>query len=279
MRFDNKRWRTILNEAASSLHSQWGRFEIISPFGFEVTGRKSCLEARLRKFYCYIGFPSHDPSLRNALCDDFYKALIFFLKKHDPPFFFDLAFLIKNEKFIKLKSDNYQCLPSNKLLDIQIRDTENIYNEYADYIISSIPSLIEKTGECQQFKECIRYRSRAFQLYVMYEHIFGYLIEKMSLEEYALFLHVHHLIDNSVQIFYSQEEMMTAATGLELMIEEILIKPRILKMLKVICEQVTNPVHIDIIDFHTYTPMKLTLDKEIYLAAQSKIIKSYKDFY
>ncbi len=61
-RFNNQVWRQLLSEVAKTIDPQ---LQIIAPFGFELTQNLAFLSKRLRRFFCYIGFP---PLVRHPFC-------------------------------------------------------------------------------------------------------------------------------------------------------------------------------------------------------------------
>lgn len=70
-------------------------------------------------------------------------------------------------------------------------------------------------------------RCRTYQLYVMLEKIFDYLLPSMSVFQKENFSSLFRLIDNSIQMFYTPSELLINASDYEMHILQALITPKI----------------------------------------------------
>lgn len=278
MQFDNKRWRHITGVALEKIKPKWGHLEVIAPFGFEVTQNRKHLNKILRKFYCYLGIDSESEKDKDEVADDYATALFGCLQDTDPDFYHHIAVLVKNERFINTRQEGYTCAPLDKLLDIQVKATNDIYTEYANYIIASLPCLLNKSGECSHFDTRLIDRTRSFQFYIMFETLFGHLIGSMTEEEASIYQDVFHLVNNVIQIFYSSKLMNTPPNAIEKSAYTNLVCPRITKMLSAFQENAGDCVKLDLFDFHRYSPISLTLPRSTYESTKEKIIRTYSEF-
>lgn len=277
MYFDNLTWRERADEVINKLNIKWPGLSVISPFGFELTEKKSHLSKILRKFYCYIGIPPNYKDAENAILEVFTEYFLNSIKDNDPKFYKHLVMLIKNKKFIPLKEPSYLCHTYDKLLDIQTRITHDIYEEYANYVICCTTSVLKKIGECKDFDNKVLWRSRTFQLYIMLEYLFGHLIENMTEEDVHFFTQISTYINNSIQIFYTEELMNTLATAKEMNIYNKLIIKRVEKIMNILQDS-KDLKEIAINDFHTYSPISVKIDAKKYIEAKQKVITTYKNF-
>jgi hypothetical protein len=277
--FNNGQWRKNINNICDQLDQKYAGIETISPFGFELLGDKQFLNKNLKRFYCYIGLPKQERKISEqatlTVIENFSTILFESIKLYFPLLTKDFILTIHQNKFIKLRSENYIPQCTDKLLDIQVRYTDNsILDDYADYIIATLAALHDGKDEARFFIHNTRFRSRTFQLYVMQECLFSHLLPTMNQSEQDLYKLIFSKINNSVNIFYDTEKLNVQADNEELNIMDELIRPRINLMLEeaknhsdVFCLQVES--------YHVTDILQLQIGRKIYLELKEKIKQSY----
>jgi hypothetical protein len=203
--------------------------QVISPFGFELLEDKKFLYRSIKRLYCYIGIPANvmaDGDLY-AISEAFSEKLLSSIHQiglNKP----DVAILVLQEKFTFFHKSDYQCSSGDKLIDIQTKIiSDDILCDYANYIICTVDSICSKKEEPEHFIENKRHRCRTYQLYVMLEKIFGYLLPAMTVFQEESFLSLFKRIDNSIQMFYTPSELFVDASEYELHVLSSLIQPRV----------------------------------------------------
>ncbi len=176
--------------------------------------------------------------------------------------------------------NDYKCNHMDKLIDIQARIIDdNILCDYARYIICAVDSICSKKEEPRHFFENKRHRCRTYQLYVMLENIFGYLLPPMNVFLNESYSNLFKLIDNSIQIFYTPSEMFINASDHEMHILQMLITPRVNLMREVI--QIGTPsdlIKLKCDAYHVEGQLELIINKKIYEKAIDKICLTYQKF-
>lgn len=180
--FCNETWRNFVANVCKQIDKNNLGLQIISPFGFELLEDKIFLSKSIKRLYCYIGVPAN----RKLDCDKFEISKIFsdqlLASIHQIGMnSSEVAILVLQEKFFMLHECNYLCSTSDKLIDIQTKVISNdILHDYANYIICTVDSICSKKEEPGHFIENKRHRCRTYQLYIMLEKIFGYLLRNSS---------------------------------------------------------------------------------------------------
>lgn len=134
--------------------------------------------------------------------------------------------------------------------------------------------------EPEHFFENKRHRCRTYQLYVMLEKIFGYLLPIMSPSQKMKFDGLFKRIDNSIQMFYISAELFTYATDDEINILNSLINPRVTLIQQAIKKDSPSNelIKLQCDAYHVYGKLELMINKKIYENAVDKIKMTYLNF-
>ena len=167
-----------------------------------------------------------------------------------------------------------------KLIDIQTKSISNdILGDYANYVICTVDSICSKKEEPEHFFENKRHRCRTFQLYVMLEKVFGYLLPPMTMFQEENFSGLFKFIDNSIQIFYTSSELFINASQYELHILSSLIQPRVELMRQAI--RLSDPVELINLRceaYHVPGKLELEINKNTHKNAVEKIRATYLNY-
>lgn len=279
--FKNAKWRAVLTEICNKLDIHKLGLQVISPFGFEILEDKMFLYRKLKRFYCYLGLPKKMKSLNlnvSDLIEKFYKDLSNKIPIYFPELTNDFILIIKQNNFIKLRSNIYKCKINDKLLDIQFRYFDKtLLHDYGDYVISSLTALKDNKDEIKEFGNNSRFRSRTYQLYLMVENLFGYLLPNFSEINHIKYKSIFSKISNTVEIFYDESKLYVPASEDDLLIMNTIIKPRIAMMLEKIVDDKDNII-VKIGSYHGSDKLSILISYKKYIHAQDKIITSYKNF-
>lgn len=280
--FCNRTWRNFINNICNRIDKNRIGLQIISPFGFELLEDKQFLFKSIKRLYCYIGVP-----FKNAFEGDLFAISKTFSEQllssiHEIGInSSDIAILVLQEKFTLFHKNNYQCSPLDKLIDIQTKIISNdILHDYANYIICTVDSICSKKEEPEHFFENKRHRCRTYQLYIMLEKIFGYLLPPMTIFQREKFSNIFKFIDNSIQMFYRFSELFIMATDYELHLLNTLIRPRVELMQKNIqIHTYSNElIHLQCSAYHVEGKLELIINKDIYEKAIRKIRETYLNY-
>lgn len=278
--FNNRFWREILAQVANLVSDELEtKIEAISPFGFEVSQNKQFLSGQLRRFYCYLGVGKYSTYSKEYIATRFYENLYDYLTVLNTRILDDIVIVIFNQEMHLLNPKQYQCHSQDKLLDVQVREiNHDLLTDYANYLITSMTGLHDKKIESTYFNENIRYRWRTYQLYVIHEYLFGYLLPPMTSEQASLFKKLFTLISNAINIFYHPEEMYIHASQDEMRIYEILINQRISQMILAVNHDRIDSIKISTQAYHYDQTLTLEINHSIYEKAIDFIKKSYRNF-
>jgi hypothetical protein len=270
--FNNKAWRKLLSMTCFELQNQYPNITAISPFGFELLEDKTFLQGALRRFYIYIAAESHRLELSEKFSKIFFEKLLVI----DPLFFDDIVVLIKNDNLVKLKETNYCCTSTDKLIDIQARNTKlDILTEYANYIITSLMSIEQNKGEVAEYQVSKKFRWRLYQLYLMHEKLFSDLIEPLTAQQLSCYKLITRLVSNRIDIFY-HDDGKENLDDVEKNLIENLVKPRIKAIINAIApKKGEGKVSLECAAFHYNDTLELTLSKFHYQLAVNKIKTTY----
>lgn len=281
--FCNKSWRNLLENICKRIDKNNIGLQVISPFGFELLEDKRFLCRSIKRLYCYIGIP-----VNSKFNDDLYEISKAFsehlissihevgLNKSD------IAILVLQEKFTFFHENGYQCSSSDKLIDVQAKMiSSDILCDYADYVICTVDSICSKKEEPEHFFENKRHRCRTYQLYVMLEKVFGYLLPPMTKFQTENFLSLFKLIDNSIQMFYISSELFIDASEYELHILNSLIQPRVELMQQAIrsSSESNESMILQCEAYHVPGKLELEINKNIYKQAVKKISATYLNYW
>lgn len=281
--FCNKSWRDLLQNVCQRIDKNNIGLQVISPFGFELLEDKKFLRRSIKRLYCYIGVPL------NAKFDcDLYAISKIFSEQLLSSIYkiglrkSDIAILVLQEKFNFFRADNYQCSSTDKLIDIQTRVISGgILCDYANYIICAVDSICSKKEEPEHFFENKRHRCRTYQLYVMLEKIFGYLLSPMTVFQTEKFLSLFRLIDNSIQMFYTPSKLFIPAEKYEQHILSSLIHPRVQLMRQAIrsSSKLDELMNLRCEAYHVPGRVEVEINKNIYKSAVEKISTTYLNYW
>jgi len=278
--FNNRLWRNLTEDVCHQIDVNHQNFQVISPWGFEVTNDKKFLEKRLRRFYCYVGVPATENINKNKIASE-YAAVIHEKIYHiSEEMYNDIVLLIEHDKLTKLRSDDYVCKPNDKLIDVQVRSIEeDILTDYANYLMCTLSGMLEGKGESKEIIENKICRWRFYQLYIIQEQLFGYLLPPLTEEELKSYRSIFILTDNMIQVFYSPQSAKIPPNLWETYITESLIKKRLnLINLAISSPQKGENITIRSLSYHIEEEMELTLRKDIYQKALLHIKQSYLNF-
>lgn len=278
--FLNAEWRNLLVSICRKIDDSKLGMQVISPCGFELLEDTRFLFKSIKRLYCYIGVPDKKMSASSAL--EIANRFAFELMSALPVSGMqreDIAILAIQEKINLLRENGYQCQPQDKLIDVQVRLVEdNILRDYANYIICAIDSILSKKEEPAHFFENKRHRCRTYQLYVMLETLFGYLLPSMSLLQKERFRSIFKKIDNSIQMFYTPSEIYVNASSDDIYLLNSLMLPRIQHIGRAVKGDYTDLLSITCDAYHVLGELKLVIDRNIYKQAVSKIEATYMNF-
>lgn len=279
--FSNENWRNLITRTCNKIDKYSIGLQIISPFGFELLEDTKFLYRSIKRLYCYIGIPiqyasQYDPI---AVSNEFSKELMSSIIEIDIKTS-DIAILVVQDKFTLIHENNYQCSYSDKLIDIQTKIiSDDILHDYANYIICTVDSICSKKEEPEHYLENKRHRCRTYQLYVMLEKLFSYLLPPMTAFQQENFSGLFKLIDNSIQMFYTPSELFISASDYEVHILNSLIIPRVALMQQVIANSCTsNLIKLKCDAYHVNGKLELMIDKNIYINAVNKIKMTYLNY-
>lgn len=276
--FNSRYWRLLLDETCKEIDSSRIGLQVISPWGFELLGDLGFLSKKLRRFYCYIGVPKKSTVNLKKITHQFSQSLHNRLKMEDSNMANDVVLIIEQNKLIKLRSDNYICQPEDKLIDIQSRYVEkDILYDYAKYITLCVDSIVNLKGECRSINTSKMWRRRLYQLYIMIENIFGYLVP-MDRKHSALMQSVPPLIDNSIQCFFTPEISNSAPSDIDKKILNQLIKPRTKMIQSALVSGSSEKIHLSCDAYHTEGKLELIINKCYYDQAINKIRITYLEY-
>ncbi len=278
--FNNKLWRKITSDVCREIDVEKVGFEVISPWGFELLGDKNYLSKKLRRFYCYLGVPENFTVDKAQLAHRYAEALMQKLMLEYPKMAKDLVIVIEQEKLIKLKPDNHICGVNDKLLDVQVRQTKNgILFDYAQYVIAMLDGFITKKGEVGYYHFNNTARWRLYQLYIMQEALFGYLLPSFTREEYKAYHSIFLLCANFIQDYYSPSESNYPLSAEEQCVIDDFIFPRVKKIHDIVVssipeENITLACHA----YHIEDALQINISRKIFNRAVEKINQTYTNF-
>lgn len=278
--FNNAVWRSLLSQIGQHLDKDGIGIEVISPFGFELLEDRTYLAKSLRRFYAYIGVPKGQVVDEIDLISQYRETLLNTLRVVDQTMFEDIVIVIEGDRLKRLKPNDYQCQPTDKLLDIQLRYVEtDILTDYANYIIAALAGLYHEKGEGADYQQNRMRRWRLFQLYIIQEQLFGYLLPSFTVGEQALHQSIFQLTSNMIQFFYDPTLLFMGMTEEESVIISELVKPRIAAMYEAIQPRSPSTRHsILCYAYHYNDQLCLTIDQAIYWQALNKIKRTYLAF-
>lgn len=279
--FNNKLWREILCGIAKKASNRFNMLiECISPFGFEVLMDKDFLSRNLRRFYCYIGIDlSVSEKDKTAIMEYFYHEIMHEISIKYSSFFSSVVLVITGATFIYFKDKTYECAPTDKLIDIQLRTVKkNILEDYSNYIITSLEGLMNEKGETRGYKGNVRNRWRFYQLYIIQEQLYKEYVPQMSPSEQSLFNSIFKITSNMINIFFENRFADGRMALHEAEIFECLIMPRLKLIYKAISSDEENLISTESTAYHYNDKLSITMDKKIYTDTMLKIQDTYINY-
>lgn len=204
--FNNRMWREIINQFSSKIESETGiKTYGICPWGFEIFRNKVFLQKNIRRYFCYFGIlnPVDDNELfqiSNFVADNFLS----FISERQPELSDDIVCLLSQERVRLLKDKTYQCKTNDKLLSVFVYKTEDILNDYCNYIICSLDALNSRKGEARDYKTSILFRWRLFQLYLILEELFSDYCRSLDNIEKRMKKSIINFTNNLIQPFFTR---------------------------------------------------------------------------
>ena len=127
------------------------------------------------------------------------------------------------------------------------------------------------------FAENKRFRNRTYQLYVMLESIFGYIVSPMTDSEKLLYQVVLKRITNSIDVFFRDEKLFEVADSNDMRAMHELIKPRVKNMVENI-RLGKKIITIRSSSYHVDDNLELEIDESHYNSAMKLIRDTYEIF-
>jgi hypothetical protein len=278
--FNNQLWRTILLETSTIVSAHYPfKLDVISPFGFELLERKRYLSGQLRRFYIYIGVPEQANVNKEKLTEHFKTILVEKLKRIETNFLDHLIVSVENEKIKRFKENNYICKDHDKLIDFQIRSVNSgdVLSDYANYVIATLHGIHHNKGETRQFETLQICRWRLYQIYIMQEALFGYLLP-MTKHQKALFSHVPYFLSNRIHVFYKSSDFFKKPSNEEYEIICSHIKPRIKELYEIVTDKNSRRKTIKCTAYHVPDCLEIKINELLYEKAFHKIKQTYLAF-
>lgn len=265
--FNNALWRELLNSTSDEVNYFFNlNIEAISPFGFEILMNRKFLYGNLRRFYCYLGTKKNIlDEMQAKVIQCFYEILIKKIASEYSSFFSSIVLVIMKDNFLYLTDKNYDCKPTDKLIDIQLRQVETtLLDDYSNYIIASLDSLVMAKGEVKGYKDRAINRWRFYQLYIMQEELYKKYSPCMSKREAQLFKNLPSLVSNMINIFFNKSVVSNAISTYEESLFQELILPRVDILYTVVSGNRKNIIVINSCSYHVEDNLSLSIDKRIY---------------
>lgn len=278
----HRRWRAVLEQVECNLRKIDKRFTVCGPFGFELAWQSARAPTHIRKFYIYTNNPESEDKDKLAQLVQTYA--INSIHQHYPEIFDDFVVFIKNNSLSLGRSAKYKCKDTDKLLDIQIRNTQkDILADYAEYIVLAYRTILSNTGEASDYKHSIVCRSRFFQLFFMlFQLYYDYLPATMRADLTGIEKKIIPHINNRIQVFFKNAwaEKLDISDR-----EQDLIDTYVLPLCNFIDQLLesrgeeptitinTSPYHLT-----SSVDLSVTVNEDLYNDLVYKVRSSYKNF-
>lgn len=254
-------WRKVLTFLEKALQKVNPKFTVCGPFGFELGWNAYTAPKYIRKFYIYVNNPNSENI--NVLAGIVQKYAFQCIKKIYPEIYDDFVVVIKNQDIELMRDAGYQCKSTDKLLDIQVRNTNgDILEDYAKYLILVYQSIVNMTGEARNYNHSALCRSRVFQLFIMLKVLYsGLFVGSLADFNKAIFETMHY-INNGIQIFFNKNRDEQKEITKE---EDEHIVERVLPLCQMIEEKLlascqdSDIVSLDIETYHILSSKNLSM--------------------
>ncbi|MBP9742834.1 MAG: hypothetical protein KBD37_05700 [Burkholderiales bacterium] len=279
--FNRLNWINFIEGIAHNFSLRLGiKLDVIIPWGFEVLNNSSYLTKNLKRFYCYFGVsPNNLQQIdKNQLEYDIGMEIINKLKEIDIQFYNRIVGLLVEENPSLFHDSNYKCKIMDCLIVVIVRGSNDILYDYANYIIGTIDGIMRNIGEVANYRSLLVPRWRLFQLYIIHEALFGYLLPNLSQHMQNLKTQIVHYARNDIWPFYNPQAAMVLAEGDELKFIDDLVLPRIFEIQQAIKNGQGEIIKIKAQSFHYEMPLYIEMSKDIYTNAVKKIISTYRRF-
>lgn len=196
----HKKWRNVLLHLEARLQQDYPGASICGPFGFELICNADVAPKKIRKFYIYSNNPCK--LNRDLYASKIQKITFELIRQLYPEIYNHFVLFVRNECMEHVYDVDYVANEWDKLLDIQVRDTEaNILEDYANYIILVYQSFLDNVGEATYFASA-HYRGRMLQLLVIIRALYDdYIPEGQFLSLEDTISECLPFVDNHIQIF------------------------------------------------------------------------------
>ena len=277
--FSRAKWLEFLNEQISKVAKKYNtQFELIVPWGFEIFEDDNFLMKNIRRYYCYIGVKAGVVEPIQYLEKEILEVILTELKVTDESFYDQFVAVLLGENVSLLKEKNHECRNNDKALVLVLRHSNNILEDYADYIIGTIWGITNEVGEVNNYRNFLVPRWRLYQLYLMHESIFGYLLPPIPDHLVKLSRSAGLLTDNQVWPFFNRMKSIVAPDPWESYALDQLILPRMLQLQTLLEDMDGDKVIKDVDSFHIPQKLKINMPFEIYDNARKHICESYLNF-
>jgi hypothetical protein len=274
--FNRFAWMSFVNDVTKSFELEHGiKLDVIIPWGFEVFNNEAYLYKRLRRFYCYFGIEPNLKIDKEKLAYELGMSIINKLKKTDERFYRQVVACLAGETPFLLREPNYMCQFDDCVIVAVVKNSDNIMRDYARYILGTLDGIAKGVGEISDYMNYLIPRWRLFQLYLMHEELFGYLLTKMSKDQQNLKDKCVSNASNHIWPFYNFPASNVPASFLEQKIINDLILPRIFEIKQVIIADKSEIIEDKIESFHSEQSLNIYISKERYGSVIEKIILTY----
>lgn len=264
-------WNAVLGDVAARIE---GIEDAVCPFGFEILRDEAYRRVVPRR--CYVlarvapAFAGDSDALAWRYCD----ALLNAVAARDPAFAGSIVLKRVNGRLSKrLRPDGYRCIPSDRLLSIQLRQApDSALDDYARYLLCVLGGVDQGTlGELVRFHVDTRARRRFFQLAAMLEHVVARLYPAVGTPS------LPYRVDQpeEFQQFY---DGVTATPPSEAELHHLeVVRPRILQLLTTLRAVGDAPVRVATRDFYSEAPLAVELCAGAAALAE-EAVASFRDF-
>jgi hypothetical protein len=283
--FSMSAWSAVLQAASKTFEPEFG-VEALCAFGFELIGDRSFLNKTLRRLNCLVGV-RRSADLPAGFEILYAARLLRYLERRDRALFDTIAGVkIKHlltapqieSIMLRRHSPEYECAGSDRIVILSFRSmVSNIWTEYVDDILSRIGMLTT------DFSAQRPPRNRFYQLYAMYETLFGHLVPPMTVEQTELKRFLTQT-DNSIQRTYDSPADRASHPGMvsypwEEMVIRRLIVPRMGLIAAAIRSQPGEPIVLTPPSRTGFGGTTTVLSEATYSAASAHIRASYEAFH
>ncbi len=273
-------WGGFLIEMTKKVEDKYHiELDVIFPWGFEILNDEEFLKRNLRRFFCYFGLRNNLPDGidKNKLAQEIGAMIIKHLQIIDYEFYNKIVILFAQEQACLLREEYYTCGLEDCLLAIIVRESQDIFLDYSKYIIGTIDGILNNKGETVGYKDNLIARWRLFQLYIILEELFSYLLNNDHVIN-QLQNKIVKLAKNHIYPLYHRDKLLVRATSLELKLINELILPRLKLIYSAIQNGTGANIHDNIKCFHSDDILNINISSDIYEIALDKLKSTYEYF-